>query len=155
MADLLVKLYALPPLAPAVDSLAARGIALRRALVPEKPRVVDFVRVEFPPWVAEVEVAFARTPVACFIAATGNQVLGFACHDIVCRNFFGPTGVSRSAQRQGIGRALLLATLHAQREAGYAYAIIAGVGPEAFYAKAVGAVPIAGSTPGAYAGMLR
>jgi hypothetical protein len=34
------------------------------------------------------------------------------------------------------------------------YAIIGGVGPAEFYAKAVGAVPIEGSTPGIYAGML-
>ena len=37
---------------------------------------------------------------------------------------------------------------------GFAYAIIGGVGPAAFYAKAVGAVDIAGSTPGIYGGML-
>src|SRR6266511_3379092 len=49
----------------------------------------------------------------------------------------------------------LLAALTAQRDAGYAYAIIGGVGPQAYYAKTVGAVPIEGSTPGAYAGLLR
>jgi len=37
---------------------------------------------------------------------------------------------------------------------GYAYSIIGGVGPAGFYAEAVGAVPIAGSTPGIYARML-
>jgi hypothetical protein len=54
-----------------------------------------------------------------------------------------------------LGRALLLAVLHAQRAQGYAYAIIGGVGPAEFYARNVGAIPIAGSTPGIYAGMLR
>jgi hypothetical protein len=53
-----------------------------------------------------------------------------------------------------LGRALLLAALHAQRAQGYAYSIIGGVGPAEFYAKAVGAVLIEGSDPGVYAGIL-
>lgn len=40
------------------------------------------------------------------------------------------------------------------RAAGYAYAIIGGVGPADFYARAVGAVEIPDSTPGIYADML-
>ena len=55
---------------------------------------------------------------------------------------------------KGIGRALLLSALHAQRAQGYGYSIIGGVGPAEFYAKAVGAVVIADSTPGIYDGML-
>ena len=81
-------------------------------------------------------------------------MLGFACHDVTCRNFFGPEGVVAEERGRGTGRALLLAALHAQREQGYAYAIIGGVGPAAFYARTVGAVTIADSTPGIYAGML-
>ena len=38
---------------------------------------------------------------------------------------------------------------------GYAYAIIGGVGPAAFYASAVGAIPIEGSSPGIYRDPLR
>jgi hypothetical protein len=38
---------------------------------------------------------------------------------------------------------------------GYAYAIIGGVGPAAFYERAVGAIPIPGSEPGIYRGRLR
>ncbi|WP_230977608.1 hypothetical protein [Treponema vincentii] len=38
-------------------------------------------------------------------------------------------------QGKGIGKALLLASLHALRNEGYAYAIIGGVGPEVFYQK--------------------
>jgi GNAT superfamily N-acetyltransferase len=96
----------------------------------------------------------ARAPVSCFLALRGQALLGFACYDATCKNFFGPTAVLESERGRGFGRALLLAALHAQREQGYAYAIIGGVGPAEFYAKAVGAVPIQGSTPGIYAGML-
>ena len=94
-------------------------------------------------------------PVACFVAVRGSELLGFACYDTFAPNFFGPSGVIERARGRGIGRALLLAALTAQREAGYAYAIIGGVGPQSFYEKTVGAVPIEGSTPGAYAGLLR
>jgi len=153
--DMLVKLYDLPPLDEALAALARHGVAVRRPLPPEKPLLVDWVASRFPVWRAEVEIAFAHLPVGCFVAVGGAAILGFACHDVVCRNFFGPTGVAESERGRGIGRALLLAALHAQRAAGYGYAIIGGVGPEAFYTRAVGAVPIPDSTPGIYAGLLR
>jgi len=44
--------------------------------------------------------------------------------------------------------ALLLSCLHAMRDNGYAYAIIAGVGPAEYYSKTVGATLIEGSSPG-------
>ena len=55
---------------------------------------------------------------------------------------------------RGIGTALLLATLHAMRDAGYMYAIIGGAGPVGYYEK-VGAAVIPDSEPSrAYQGML-
>ena len=50
--------------------------------------------------------------------------------------------------------ALLFKALEAQREAGYAYAFIGGVGPKEFYAKTVGAIEIPGSDPGIYVDIL-
>lgn len=155
MADLLVKLWELPPLEPALAQAASRGVAIRRALAPEKPVVLDWVRAHFAPWTAEVDVAFARLPVACFVAVRAGELVGFACHDAIAPDFFGPTGVVESARGQGTGRALAIAAMHALAAQGYAYAIVGGVGPAAFYEKAFGAVAIAGSTPGLYAGMLR
>lgn len=155
MHDMLVKLYDLPSLAAALDAMAKQGVAVRRALAPEAPVVSAWVRANFAGSAAEVDIAFGRLPVACFIALRGQRILGFACYDATARNFFGPEGVAADARGQGVGRTLLLAALHAQREQGHAYAIIGGVGPAAFYAKAVGAVAIAGSTPGLYAGLLR
>jgi len=93
--------------------------------------------------------------VTCFVALRNDKLLGFACYDVTCPNFFGPEGVAAPERGHGIGRALLLCALHAQRARGYAYAIIGGVGPAEFYEKAVGAIPIPGSTPGIYAGMLK
>lgn len=154
MADMLVKLYELPSLEHALEHAAAQGVIVRNALTPEQPQVLAWVQAHFPNWAAEVEAAFHREPVACFIAIREQSLLGFACYDATCRNFFGPTAVLETERGHGFGRALLLAALHAQREQGYAYSIIGGVGPPDFYAKAVGAIPIAGSTPGIYAGML-
>jgi len=155
MHDMLVKLYDLPRLTEALDAMSARGIAVRRVLAPEAPVVIDWVRTNFPASAAEVGIACSRLPPSCFIAVRDGQIQGFACHDATARNFFGPEGIAAAARGSGLGRALLLAALHAQREQGYAYAIIGGVGPADFYAKCVGAVPIPGSTPGIYAGMLR
>ena len=155
MQDMLVRLYALPDPARSLAVCAADGVVVRRALPPEKPAVVDWVRAHFPSSAAEVEAAFARPPVTCFVALRGDRIAGFACHDVTCRNFFGPEGVLEAERGRGIGRALLLSALHAQRAQGYAYAVIGGVGPAAFYARAVGAFAIPDSTPGIYAGMLR
>jgi GNAT superfamily N-acetyltransferase len=154
MHDMLVRLYALPSLDEAVAACAARGVTIRRTLAPEKHAVLDWVRAHFASSAAEVETAFAHVPATCFIAVRNDTLLGFACYDVTCRNFFGPEGVTAEERGRGIGRALLLAALHAQRAQGYAYSIIGGVGPAEFYAKTAGAVAIAGSTPGIYARML-
>jgi GNAT superfamily N-acetyltransferase len=151
MPDMLVKLYRLPPLQPALVAAARNGYAVRRAVTSDKPATMAWVRTLFPSWCAEVEAAFARTPVTCYIALHGKTMTGFACYDATCLNFFGPTGVAEAERGRGLGRALLLAALHAQKAQGYAYAIIGGVGPAEYYVKAVGATLIEGSTPGIYA----
>jgi GNAT superfamily N-acetyltransferase len=153
--DMLVKLYALPDSRDAFDRLLRNGITTRRALAPEKHKVVAWVRNAFSEaWASEVEVAFSRQPVSCFIAVQQKNILGFACHDATCPNFFGPTGTDPNARKNGIGTALLLACLEAMKQQGYGYAIIGGVGPAEFYQKVVGAIPIEGSAPGIYRGLL-
>jgi hypothetical protein len=153
---MLVRLYDLPGASARVAALHQAGVDVRRAIAPEKHVVVSWVRQQFGEgWASECEVSFARLPISCFRAQRGQDVLGFACYDATAKAFFGPTGVLESERKQGIGTALLLITLHAMAAEGYAYAIIGGAGPADFYAKAVGAVPIAGSTPGIYAGLLR
>lgn len=155
MHDMLVRLYAIPNADDALAACVKRGVIVRQALVPERSAVVDWVRTHFRSSTAEVEAAFAHVPVRCFVAIRDGSMVGFACYDVTCRNFFGPEGVAETERGCGIGRALLLSALHAQRAQGYAYAIIGGVGPATFYEKAVGAIAIPGSTPGIYAGMLK
>jgi GNAT superfamily N-acetyltransferase len=151
MPDMLVRLYDLQPLAPALVAAARHGGVIRRALSSDRPTTLAWVQAGFPSWVAETEKAFSQSPVTCFLAHREQAIVGFACYDATCPNFFGPTAVAENQRGLGIGRALLLAVLHAQKAQGYAYSIIGGVGPAAYYAKAVGAVVIEGSTPGIYA----
>ncbi len=153
--DMLVKLYTLPPLEPVLAHQRQQGILVRRALAPEKHHVLSWVKSHFDEnWVSETDAAFARLPVSCFIAVLNHEMLGFACYDATAKGFFGPTGVGEAARGHGTGKALLLACLHDMRAQGYGYAIIGGVGPVAFYEKAVGAVVIPDSTPSIYEGLL-
>lgn len=155
MPDMLVKLYTLPPIAPVLDDQTARGIVIRRALPPEKHLVLPWIEERFSQyWVSETDRAFSQTPVSCFLAVEGEQLLGFGCYDATAKGFFGPTGVSEEARGKGTGKALLLACLHDMQAQGYGYAIIGGVGPAEFYESVAGAVIIPDSTPGIYKGML-
>ena len=155
MSDLLVRLYDLPP-SPASERVAAAGIAVRRALPPERELVITWVREHFgSPWASEVAMGFSQLPVTCWVAVREGVLLGFSCHDATAKGFFGPTGVAEAARGQGLGEALLFAALGGMREAGYAYAVIGDPGPVEFYTRRLDALPIPGSTPGLYAGMLR
>ena len=164
MSDLLVRLYDLPPVAPLVAVLDKHGIGIRRALANERPQVTDFAREHGSEgWAAECEASFARMPLACFVAAerraepTGarsplasDTLIGFACYEATCRNYFGPELVHEQHRGRGVGKALLLAALHAMRAEGYAYAIIGWASSIDFYRKAVGATVIEGSKVGIY-----
>ena len=153
--DMLVKLYDLPNSRVAFERLLRSGVIMRRALPPEKQEITAWVRKTFSEgWASEVEVAFSRQPVSCLIAVREGKIVGFACHDATCTNFFGPTGIEPKARKIGIGTALLFACLEDMRQQGFGYAIIGGVGPAAYYSKVVGAVAIDGSEPGIYRGLL-
>jgi GNAT superfamily N-acetyltransferase len=103
-------------------------------------------------WASECEAAFARLPVACFVAVErgAEALIGFACYEATCRDFFGPELVHPERRGRGVGRALLLAALEAMRAHGYAYAIVGWASSVDFYRRAVGAVVIEGSEPGIY-----
>src|SRR4051794_37286100 len=166
MADLLVRLYDLPPLGPVMAAQMDVGIDVRRALAFERPQVTKFAREHGSEgWAAECDAAFARVPLACYVAVKltaksitpgpgpvdmSDEMVGFACYEATCRNFFGPELVDERYRGRGVGKALLLAALHAMRAEGYAYAIIGWASSIDFYRKAVGATVIEGSQPGIY-----
>ncbi|HLM57280.1 MAG TPA: GNAT family N-acetyltransferase [Pyrinomonadaceae bacterium] len=151
MPDMLVNLLRLPPPGPEVE-----GVVVRRAQPWELSKVRAFVaRVFAEGWADEITAGFARQPVTVYVAAREGRLVGFAAYECTRRNFFGPTGVVEGERGRGVGRALLLASLWGLREMGYAYAVIGGVGPADFYARAVGATLIPDSTPGVYADPLK
>jgi GNAT superfamily N-acetyltransferase len=154
MPDMLVKLYELPELSPVLAEIRRKGIILRPARTLESGAVGEWIHGQFPFWQREAEATLSRVPTTCHIALLDGRIVGFACYDAFCPNFFGPTGVEEIHRGKGIGKALLLATLHAQKAQGYAYAIIGGVGPAEYYSKTVGATLIDGSHPGIYDGLL-
>ena len=152
MADLLVKLYDMAPVKGALPD----GIQVRRAFAAEKRLVAQWVKTHFGErWASECEIAFARAPVACFIATNGLDVLGFATYEATARGFFGPTGVAEETRHKGFGRALLRATLEDMAAKGYAYCIIGATTSVEFYRHEVNAIEIPDSSPGFYRGMLK
>ena len=156
MPDLLVNLAKLPPLEPLVTELEKQSITIRRAQPFEISPLRTFIEREFSlSWADEVSVGFANKPVSVFVATMDRRIVGFAAYECTRRNFFGPTGVSKALQGQGVGTALLIASLNGLRELGYVYGIIGAAGPVDFYEKTVGAVVIADSTPGIYTDLLR
>jgi hypothetical protein len=98
--DMLVKLYDLPDSRGSFERLRQRGIHIRRALTAEKHKVGAWVRENFAEgWASETEIAFGRQPISSFIAVKAGKIAGFACHDVTCRNFFGPTGAFAAPSR--------------------------------------------------------
>ncbi|GAB3234982.1 GNAT family N-acetyltransferase [Algoriphagus aestuariicola] len=157
MKDMLVRLTELPEISDLEKKLLEKEkIVFRRAITPEKILVAEWVMEQFGQyWKSEVEVAFSRQPVSCWIAQRGNQILGFAAYESTARNFFGPTGTLETERGKGIGKVLLIKSLESLREMGYAYAIIGGVGPAEFYEKTVNAKVIEGSETSIYQNLLR
>ena len=154
--DYLVNLSLLHPDPALAERVDKAGVTIRRALAPELELVTDWVRRKFQSWwSSETAIAMSRQPPTCFLATRDERLVGFSCHEAIARGFFGPTGVDEAARGEGIGHALLLASLLDLKTMGYGYAIIGDVGPSAFYERTVGATPIPDSEPGVYAGMLR
>lgn len=149
--DLLVRLYSLPD---KPDERSPETL-VRRAFAAEKHLVSEFAAKSFTRgWASECEAAFARQPVACFIAITANKICGFACYDATARGFFGPIGVAEKYRNRSVGSRLLCSALQDMRANGYAYAVIGGVSDARFY-RSIDAIEIPNSTPGFYSGMFR
>ena len=159
MTDLLIKLFDLPPLAPHIERLEQAGIVLRRALLPEKRLILDWVEANFASagWRDECEAAFARQPISCFLATRDGAIAGFFCYEVTMKGLMGPCGVDPGFRRQGIFTGLALRTALAMDAEGYAYAVIPSVSAEAEAAltKGLDAIRIPELEKSLYDGMLR
>ena len=122
-------------------------------MTPDLTKITSWVKETFGQgWADECTAGILRG--GCWIAVKDREIVGFACFDATLPDFFGPTGVAEELRGKGVGKALLIRCLVSMKEKGYAYAIIGSAGPMDFYRKAVGATPIEGSIPGAYANMV-
>jgi predicted N-acetyltransferase YhbS len=153
MPDMLARLYDLPDPAPFAARVAASAASVRRAEPWDRIALRDFAKQHFSDlWALEADRAFNQTPITAYVATDDHQqIIGFAVYECTRRGYFGPTGVREDLRGGCIGALLLLRCLESMLEMGYAYAIIGGVGPAAFYEKLVGATVIPGSDPGIYA----
>lgn len=161
MADMLVKLYNVKPDPALIARLEQQQITIKRVLAPDTGRVIRFIEASaeahWPQeskesWMAECAAAMTNHPPTCFIAVQQRTIIGFACYNATAKGYFGPTGVLREAQGQGVGKALLIASLLAMWDEGYGYAIIGWPARSAmeFYVKTVQAQVIEDSSPGIY-----
>ncbi|TVP46603.1 MAG: N-acetyltransferase [Mongoliibacter sp.] len=156
MKDMLVRLTELPDISLEEKRLTDEKIIIRRPIAPEKSIICDWVMEHFGLyWKNETDVAFSQNPINCYIAQREGEILGFACYEVTAKNFFGPTGTKDGWRGKGIGKVLLIKSLMALKEMGYAYAIIGGVGPAEFYKNTVKAVEIEGSEISIYQNMIR
>jgi GNAT superfamily N-acetyltransferase len=155
--DMLVRLYDVQPAPQYEERCAAHGISVRRIDAWDRTPLLAFVREHFTEnWASEVEFAFSKGhPIHGFVAVKEGRIAGFAVYECSRRGFFGPTGVREDLRGSGAGAALLMRCLDAMREMGYAYAIIGGVGPAAFYEHVCGATMIEGSERGVYTALFR
>lgn len=157
MADMLVKLFHIPPLAEFEDNLLNEGIRIKRAIAPDKSKIEDFSKIcANEDYSDEVSVALSRTPATCYIATKDKELIGFSCFEATAKNFFGPMAVRKEYRRKGIGKVLLLKSLVSMQEMGYAYAIIGWPTKTAipFYEKCVDALLIDDKTHGLYKQMI-
>jgi GNAT superfamily N-acetyltransferase len=137
MADMLVKLYNLPDASPFLQKLSEQNLYVRCSEPGEKHIIVEWVRQHFPEsWAVGCEWCINREPISCYIAveiekdfvSTENpyhqpksKLVGFACYDAASKGMFGAMGVEENYRGRGIGRALLLVSLHAMARERYAY----------------------------------
>ena len=151
--DMLVKLYEVQDCPELMEKLKAEGVLIKKAMTPDLTKITSWVKETFGQgWADECTAGILSD--GCWIAVKDKKVIGFACYDATMKDFFGPTGVAEDMRGHGIGKALLIRCMISMRERGYAYAIIGSAGPKDFYKKAVGAVGIEGSIPGAYRNMV-
>lgn len=157
MADMLVKLYNIPDSYDIENKLLKEGIKLKKALAPDRSRIIDFSRTcAKEDYSDEVKAAFSNNPITCYIAVREKKIIGFACYEATAKNFFGPMAVLENERKKGIGKALLLKSLESMRELGYAYAVIGWPAKSAvdFYKKCAGAVMIDEESSGIYKRMI-
>jgi len=148
--DMIVNLYELD------KQIEENGFEVRRILSPNIHLLQKFIVENFDEgWASEASAACYKSNPTCFIAVQEQKIIGFACFGATTKGFFGPLGVASQYRKNGVAKALVLKTLYAMKEDGYAYGIIGGVSEKlyGFYNKICGAKEIE-STKQVYSRMI-
>ena len=136
MAEMMVNLRVLRDLEPVLDEQQAGGVEVRRAQETEGGVIAEWVRENINPnWGVVCQVALEQTPPGCFVAYQKSSadetiqlqlenILGFACYDVVTKGVFGPSGVRADQQETDVGTALFLSCLHAMAAEKHTLAVI-------------------------------
>lgn len=113
---------------------------IRRATPQDWPEIEAFILREFSEvWRHETHLAVHREIPSAFIATRDARVVGFGCHGVYRRDWFGPIGTDPRERGTGIGEALLRLCLDDLAEFGVAVAQINWIGPMSFYSRTVAA----------------
>lgn len=146
--DLLINLYDLQ-CRHDEQKLKENGIVIRRAMSPDKGKVLDFIKTHYgEDWMHESEHAFSNSPITCYIAVKDKEIVGFGCYDATAKGYFGPLGIKPGQKGGGIGTSLMYQCLTGLKEAGYGYGIIGWVDEAiAFYEKTIKMYKIPDSEP--------
>ncbi len=115
------------------------GVAVRPVREEHEVRAVRaLVDRVWPWWRPELDRGIDRG--ACHGGfVEGGDAVGFACHSVNRAGWVGPIGTDPTAQRSGVGAALMGAVCADLAAAGHDRAEISWIGPVGFYARTVGA----------------
>jgi ribosomal protein S18 acetylase RimI-like enzyme len=130
----------LPGTAPGVLNRRRGVVITRRAELADWPGLEAFIERHFSEvWRYEAGRAVHRPKPTAFLALRAEVIVGFACHGVYRRDWFGPIGTDPDERGSGIGEALLRLCLDDLAERGIAQAQIGWIGPMSFYSRTVGA----------------
>ncbi|GAA1365502.1 GNAT family N-acetyltransferase [Streptomyces beijiangensis] len=124
--------------------LAAVGVGIRRLAPEDEKSFLAWMAQWGGSWDGEAARALSYDPprghVAVRETVDGQEAfVGFACHGVNRRSWFGPMGTESSERGLGVGTVLLRRCLADQRELGIEEAEIGWTAPIHFYARAVDA----------------
>ncbi|MGP4074694.1 GNAT family N-acetyltransferase [Halobacillus sp. K22] len=117
--------------------------SIRRVDTDDLSELKSFIRSEFGErWIEHIDkqkMKQIERPI--FIAQYHEEIIGFACYDIVRnrKGLFGPMGTSSGRRFRSVGKELLHRCLLEMADEGYEYAVIGEAGPIEFYEKACNA----------------
>ncbi|MET7857635.1 GNAT family N-acetyltransferase [Streptomyces sp. NPDC005318] len=123
--------------------LAAAGVQVRRLAPADEKPFLAWMSQWGGSWDGEAARALTYDPprghVAVREGADGPVFVGFACHGVNRRTWFGPMGTDSSERGLGVGTVLLRRCLADQRASGLDEAEIGWTAPIHFYARGVDA----------------